>query len=129
MASPGLVLFTRRGRASKGDKGRTEEPEAGQQRKQSCGNEAEATGSGAEAGRSTSQEETNPAGHRGRGRCGYAQRKRRASEGDSKARGESRAQRAFGKVRDSGFAERTCLGGPSRESFSARCRVVPEVSL
>ena len=72
---------------------------------------------GAEAGRSTSQEETNPAGHRGRGRCGYAQRKRRASEGDSKARGESRAQRAFGKVRDSGFAERTCLRGVSNESL------------
>jgi hypothetical protein len=39
-------------------------------------------GSGAEAGRSTSQEETNPAGHGGRGRGGYAQEARRASEGD-----------------------------------------------
>jgi hypothetical protein len=90
-----------------------------QQRKQSCGNEAEATGSGAEAGESASQLETNPAGHRGRGRCGYAKKERRANEGDSEARGESRAQRVLGKVRDSGFAERTCLRGVSSESLLA----------
>ena len=119
VASPGLVSFTRRRRASKGDEGRPEEPEAEQLGKQSCGNEAEATGSGAEAGESASQVETNPAGHGGRGRCGYAQKERRASEGDSEARGESRAQRAFGKVRDSGFAERTCIRGVSNEPLLA----------
>ena len=117
VASPGLVSFTRRRRASKGDEGRPEEPEAEQLGKQGCGNEAEATGSGAEAGESASQVETNPAGHGGRGRCGYAQKERRASEGDSEARGESHAQRAFGKVRDSRFAERTCLRGVSNESL------------
>ena len=67
------------------------------------------TGSDAEAGKSTSQEETNPTGHGGRGRCGYAQEARRASEGDI------RVQRATGKVRDSGFGERTCLEGASSE--------------
>ena len=67
------------------------------------------TGSGAEAGRSTSQEETNPAGHGGRGRGGYAQEARRASEGDIGA------QRASGKVRDSGFGDRTCREGASSE--------------
>ena len=44
VASPGLVLFTRRRRASKGDEGRPEEQEAEQQRIHRCGNEAEATG-------------------------------------------------------------------------------------
>jgi hypothetical protein len=119
VASPGLVLFTRRRRPSKGDEGRPEELETEQKRKQSFGNEAEVTGSGAESGRSTSQEETNPVGHRGRGRCGYAQKERRASEGDSEARGESRVLRAFGKVRDSGFVERTCLEGASSETSLA----------
>jgi hypothetical protein len=114
VASPGLVLFTRRRRVSKGDEGRPE-----QQRKQSCGNEDEATGSGAEVGKSASQVETNPAGHRERDRCCYAQKERRASKGDSEARGESGAQRALGKVRDSGFAERTYLGGVSSESLLA----------
>jgi hypothetical protein len=98
------VLFNRKRRASKGDEGRPEEPEAKQRRKQSFSSEAEATGSGAEARRATSQEETNPAGHRGRGRCGYAQEERRASEGDSEVTGESRAERSLGKVRDSRFA-------------------------
>jgi hypothetical protein len=92
------VLFNRKRRASKGDEGRPEEPEAKQRRKQSFSSEAEATGSGAEARRATSQEETNPAGHRGRGRCGYAQEERRASEGDSEVTGESRAERSLGKV-------------------------------
>ena len=67
------------------------------------------TGLGAEAERSTSQEETNPAGHRGKGRGGYAQEARRASEGDIGA------QRASGKVRDSGFGDRTCQEGASSE--------------
>ena len=93
------------GRLNTGDEGRPEEPEVEQQRKQRCGNEAEATGSGAETGESASQVETNPAGHGGRGRCGYARKERRANEGDREVRGESHDQRAFGKVRDSGFAK------------------------
>ena len=71
-ASPAVVLLDRRRRTRKGDEGR-QELEAEQRRKQSFSSEAEVTGSGAEAGRSTSQEETNPAGHGGRGRCRYAQ--------------------------------------------------------
>ncbi len=67
------------------------------------------TGSVAEAGRSISQEETNPAGHGGRGRGGYVQEARRASEGDIGA------QRVSGKVRDSGFGDRTCQEGASSE--------------
>ena len=72
-ASPAVVLVDRRQRTGKGGEGRPEELEAEQRRKQSFSGEAEVTGSGAEAGRSTSQEETNPAGHGGRGRCRYAQ--------------------------------------------------------
>ena len=81
-ASPAVVLVDRRQRTGKGGEGRPEELEAEQRRKHSFSGEAEVTGSGAEAGRSTSQEETNPAGHGGRGRGGYAQEARRASEGD-----------------------------------------------
>jgi hypothetical protein len=104
-----VVLVDRRQRTGKGGEGRPEELEAEKRRKQSFSGEAEVTGSGAEAGRSTSQEETNPAGHGGRGRGGYAQEARRASEGDIGA------QRASGKVRDSGFGDRTCREGASSE--------------
>ena len=112
-ASPAVVLLDRRRRTRKGDEGRQEELEAEQRRKQSFSSEAEVTGSGAEAGRSTSQEETNPEGHGGRGHCRYAQEARRASEGDIVA------QRASGKVRDSCFGERTCLEGALSESSLA----------
>ena len=104
-----MVLVDRRQRTGKGGEGRPEELEAEKRRKQSFSGEAEVTGSGAEAGRSTSQEETNPAGHGGRGRGGYAQEARRASEGDIGA------QRASGKVRDSGIGDRTCREGASSE--------------
>ena len=108
-ASTAVLLLDRRQRTGKGGEGRPEELEAEQRRKHSFSAEAEVTGSGAEAGRSTSQEETNPAGHGGRGRGGYAQEARRASEGDIGA------QRASGKVRDSGFGDRTCQEGASSE--------------
>nr|CAH0103378.1 unnamed protein product [Daphnia galeata] len=62
-ASPAVVLLDRRQRTGIGGEGRPEELESEQRRKQSFSGENEVTGSGAEAGRSTSQEETNPAGH------------------------------------------------------------------
>ncbi len=112
-ASTAVLLLDRRQSTGKGGEGRPEELEAEQRRKQSFSGEAEVTGSGAEAGRSTSQEETNPAGHGGRGRGGYAQEARRASEGDIGA------QRASGKVRDSGIGDRTCREGASSECSPA----------
>ena len=118
VASPGLVSFTRRRRASKGDEGRPEEPEAEQQRKQSCGNEAEATGSGAEAGESASQVETNPAGHGQRGRCGYAQKERRASEGDSEERGERGAGTSGATTQRTAQGSAAILFSPERKEVS-----------